>query len=90
VVDFGFAAPLEGRDGTGFQRTFRGTLAYMAPEILNREPYQGDSVDLFALGCILFVMRSGAMPFDKTAQANDEIYKFFAINRVDKYWATHE
>ena len=90
VVDFGFAAPLEGRDGTGFQRTFRGTLAYMAPEILNREAYQGDSVDLFALGCILFVMRSGAMPFDKTAQANDEIYKFFAINRVDKYWATHE
>ena len=62
----------------------------MAPEILNREAYQGDSVDLFALGCILFVMRSGAMPFDKTAQANDEIYKFFAINRVDKYWATHE
>ena len=90
VVDFGFAAPLEGRDGSGFQRTFRGTLAYMAPEILNREAYQGDSVDLFALGCILFVMRSGAMPFDKTAQSNDEIYKFFAINRVDKYWATHE
>ena len=30
------------------------------------------------------------MPFDKTAMANDEIYKFFAINRVDKYWATHE
>ena len=90
VVDFGFAASLEGRDGEGFQRTFRGTLAYMAPEILNREPYQGDAVDLFALGCILFVMRSGAMPFDQKAQSNDEIYKFFKMNRVDKYWATHE
>ena len=90
VVDFGFAASLEGRDGQGFHRTFRGTLAYMAPEILNRQPYQGDSVDLFALGCILFVMRSGAMPFDQKAVANDEIYKFFNINRIDKYWATHE
>ena len=90
VVDFGVAASLEGRDGEGFQRTFRGTLAYMAPEILNREPYQGDAVDLFALGCILFVMRSGAMPFDQKAQSNDEIYKFFKMNRVDKYWATHE
>ena len=62
----------------------------MAPEILNREAYQGDSVDLFAPGCILFQMRSGSFPFDKTAQDNDELYKFFVINRIDQYWAYHE
>ena len=67
VDDFGFSALLEGKDGFGFERTFRGTLAYMAPEILNREAYQGDLVDIFALACILFVMRSGAMPFEKNA-----------------------
>ena len=36
IVDFGFAAPLEGRDGSGFLRSFKGTLAYMAPEIVER------------------------------------------------------
>ena len=64
IVDFGFAARLEGRDGSGFNKTFKGTLAYMAPEILEKKPYQGNVVDLFALGCLLFVMRSGSMPFD--------------------------
>ena len=39
IVDFGFAASLEGRDGSGFNRTFKGTLAYMAPEILESRPY---------------------------------------------------
>ena len=89
IVDFGFAAPLEGRDGSGFNRTFKGTLAYMAPEIVERRPYQGEAVDLFALGCILFVMRSGAMPFDQMARSDDSIYRFFSVNRIDKYWQTH-
>jgi len=86
IVDFGFAARLEGRDGSGFNRTFKGTMAYMAPEILERKPYQGDAVDLFALGCILFVMRSGAMPFDQMARSEDSIYRFFMNNRIDRYW----
>ena len=36
IVDFGFACPLEGRDGTGQNMTAVGTPGYMAPEILNR------------------------------------------------------
>jgi serine/threonine protein kinase len=36
LVDFGFAAPLEGRDGTGFNRSLIGTPGYMAPEILEK------------------------------------------------------
>jgi len=34
IADFGFAAPLEGRDGSHKLRTVLGTLGYMAPEIL--------------------------------------------------------
>ena len=34
IVDFGFACPLEGRDGSGFTQTVLGTPGYMAPEIL--------------------------------------------------------
>ena len=41
IVDFGFACPLEGRDGTGTNRSQVGTPGYMAPEILSKQPYQG-------------------------------------------------
>jgi len=34
IVDFGFACPLEGRDGSGVNRSQIGTPGYMAPEIL--------------------------------------------------------
>ena len=33
IADFGFAAPVEGRDGQGYLTTKLGTLNYMAPEI---------------------------------------------------------
>ena len=39
LVDFGFAAALTGRDGTGFNSTYKGTPAYMAPEIITNTPY---------------------------------------------------
>ena len=86
IVDFGFAAALTGRDGTGFNRTFKGTMAYMAPEILQSRPYQGETVDLFALTGILFVMRTGSMPFDKMAEASDPIYCNFVNNEIGKFW----
>ena len=41
IADFGFNAPIEGRDGSGFLRTKLGTTNYMAPEILLNKPYQG-------------------------------------------------
>jgi serine/threonine protein kinase len=34
IADFGFAAPLDGRDGNGKLSTRLGTMNYMAPEIL--------------------------------------------------------
>jgi serine/threonine protein kinase len=33
-ADFGFAAPIQGRDGSGFLKTILGTTAYMAPELI--------------------------------------------------------
>jgi serine/threonine protein kinase len=59
VADFGFAAPVQGRTGTGFLLTKLGTKNYMAPELLARQAYQGHVVDLFALGIILFILYTG-------------------------------
>ena len=39
IADFGFAAPIEGRDGNGNLTTKLGTMNYMAPEIHLNQPY---------------------------------------------------
>lgn len=39
IADFGFAAPVEGKDGSGNLFTKLGTLNYMAPEIHLKQPY---------------------------------------------------
>jgi serine/threonine protein kinase len=35
----------------------------MAPEVIEKRPYRGTSVDIFAAGVILFTMVTGTMPF---------------------------
>jgi serine/threonine protein kinase len=89
LADFGFAAPIQGRTGTGFLGTACGTYSYMAPEQLVKEPYQGHVVDLFALGVILFIMYSGHPPFS-TAHSQDSYYKLISQNRADLFWKFHE
>jgi len=48
-VDFGVAQHI-GRQGS---RSIRGTLLYMAPEILSSHPYD-NRVDLWSIGIILY------------------------------------
>lgn len=81
IADFGFAAPVEGRDGRGLLTTKLGTLNYMAPEIHLRQPYQGRSVDLFASAIILYNLCTNHRPFS-TAQPGDHFYKMLAKNRA--------
>lgn len=64
IIDFGFAAPVMGRDGKGSLHTDLGTPGYMAPEIRDEKDYKGHEVDLFAVGVILFIMYTGHPPFD--------------------------
>lgn len=88
IVDFGFACPLEGRDGSGINHSRVGTLGYMAPEIISRQPYQGQVVDLFALATILFIMRAGNPPFIQASE-DDSYYQLLASNRTDLFWRAH-
>ena len=39
IADFDFAAPISGRDGSGYSGTKLGTESYMAPEIHMKKPY---------------------------------------------------
>ena len=87
LIDFGVGKVSEQGN---LSSTLLGTMAYMAPEILQSRPYQGETVDLFALAGILFVMRTGSMPFDQMAEGNDRIYGNFTKNEIETFWKIHE
>lgn len=43
-------------------KSIRGSLYWMAPEVLKREPY-GRKVDIWSLGCVIIEMASGTHPW---------------------------
>ena len=88
IADFGFAAPVQGRDGSGYLKTKLGTVNYMSPEILANRPYMGPSVDLFAAGVILFMMYTRSLPFAR-ADSEDTSYRLIIANRADIFWKAH-
>lgn len=60
----------------------------MAPEIHLKQPYLGESIDLFASAIILFILVAQHPPFT-TAQPQDPFYRCLAANRADIFWRTH-
>ena len=63
VVDFG-AAQLSGSEHRGMRIV--GTPAYMAPELFWAEPASPAS-DLYALGCVLYQLATGRVPYDRVS-----------------------
>eukprot|EP00736_Rhodelphis_marinus_P003298 Rmarinus@m.14253 len=61
--DFGIAKILDGT--VAMAKTAVGTPYYMSPELIDRKPYSFKS-DVWALGCVLYEMLVGTVPF--TAQ----------------------
>lgn len=56
--------------------SMRGTLSYMAPEILNpKQGYNPEHTDVFSLGVILFSMYIGKPPFRQANPDKDMLYK---------------
>ncbi|CAD8116343.1 unnamed protein product [Paramecium primaurelia] len=89
VSDLGFATFVGGNYGHGVLASFKGTISYMAPEILVRQKYVGQCVDIFAAGIILYLMMTAQLPF-KQANAKDQLYNLICTNRFDQFWAYKE
>ncbi len=65
LVDFGLVASFEGargRDSLELAGTTMGTPAYMAPEQIRGEVVDARA-DLYSLGCLLFELVTGRVPF---------------------------
>ncbi len=68
LIDFGSAAFFDIPGGKRFDR-FMGTIQYAAPEILRGEKYRGPEAEIWALGCCLYIMLTGQVPFSTPQQA---------------------
>mmetsp|Transcript_42455 Transcript_42455/g.68281 ORF Transcript_42455/g.68281 Transcript_42455/m.68281 type:complete len:358 (+) Transcript_42455:3660-4733(+) len=69
LIDFGFSRTMNG----GHASSFLGTGGFLAPELRLKSarnhdsmPIYSKSVDVWALGCLLYVMVAGRMPFEDT------------------------
>ncbi|OBA28027.1 Pkinase-domain-containing protein, partial [Hanseniaspora valbyensis NRRL Y-1626] len=83
ITDFGLA-----KKGNAF-KTFCGTLAYIAPELLqdiaNRNqlrprymrPEYTTQVDMWSLGCLVYVIMTGHLPF--SASSEEDLFKQIKI-----------
>ena len=60
IIDFGLARVIGPtmRSDEPF-----GTLGYVAPEVLKKEPYNF-TCDVWSIGCIAYALLSGSLPFD--------------------------
>lgn len=72
IADFGFAREVEQDQ---LSRTFCGSAAYAAPEVIMGVAYEAKMSDLWSLGVILFIMPCCVMPFrdhSRSALLNDQ------------------
>mmetsp|Transcript_8078 Transcript_8078/g.24340 ORF Transcript_8078/g.24340 Transcript_8078/m.24340 type:complete len:312 (-) Transcript_8078:88-1023(-) len=76
LTDFGLAGRLNNQAGIGavddeeLERFEYGTVGYMAPEIIMRKRHH-TAVDMWACGCILYVLLCGRKPF--SGKSHEEV-----------------
>lgn len=84
LADFGFAT----NEHIHKLDSFLGSPAYMAPEILDGNIYNGLKTDVFALGVVLFGLLYGVAPFMSAAKT-DPYYNMLTSKSEKeflKYW----
>lgn len=79
IMDFGLSkimGPQE-RAADGF-----GTLTYVAPEVLIRQPYN-KQIDIWSLGVMIYYGLSGFLPFDDPSDNEEKIAKMIVFQPLE-------
>jgi serine/threonine protein kinase len=67
VLDFGISKMVDSGDGLTLTDTILGTPAYMSPEQVLQAKNVDGRTDIWALGCILYRLLTGVLPFRNSA-----------------------
>ena len=81
IADFGFATFRK----IHALKSFKGTMTYMAPEIIESKTYDGIKIDLFSMAVILYIIVKGTFPF-REAKTDEFYYNLIFSNKLDTYW----
>lgn len=69
---------------------------YTAPEIRLGSPYDGEKADIFSLGVLLFILRTGSYGFkdariyNSSFDINNKLYKLIKNKRFEIFWKLQE
>ncbi|KAJ0399309.1 hypothetical protein P43SY_000148 [Pythium insidiosum] len=85
IIDFGFSKTLDSTQGTTC--SFLGTGGYLAPEILQHQPYTS-AVDMWAFGILLYMMLCGRLPFATRTQLEpgQSVKSLYRLSFPQRYW----
>lgn len=82
LADFGLASKSKKSS------TVKGTLYYMAPEVVAEKEYNTNDSDLYALAVVLFSMLTHSMPFN-VASKKCPLYRKIMADDWASFWKTH-
>ncbi len=89
LADFGFIAPKAGKDGaSGKLFSYRGTKAYMAPELHSKKAgYSGEKIDIFAAGVVLYSIIAQSQPFFTTNSQEPQYVNYKTFHSYNtEFW----
>jgi serine/threonine protein kinase len=83
VIDFGIAKLTDESQAAGVETAtlsgmFLGTPAYMAPERVFNQPYDGRA-DVYSVGVMIYEMVAGRLPFERTTGGHLSLMRMHAV-----------
>lgn len=75
LCDFGLAKEIFVGNQPNILTTMCGSPAYVAPEVLSGQGYEGQKADIWSCGVILFAMITSCLPTEDSAIDGDPLYE---------------
>lgn len=83
ISDFGLARNYEKHE-SGIDRTgeVKGSSLFMSPELLLNYKYVKPSADVYSVGCTLYYLLTGELPYEYTSRAHNLIESILSDKRI--------